>query len=343
MTVAHPGIAAAMQELAGKEYVELYELDTGPIYEVHGVATAAGNIYRWTPGIIDVTVEGVIPPTGTLTTTILTLDRLLPTQVGRAYRFIVALGAEEDSGFIAVSETTTVTINNPYGDGTISVTRVTLDTALPSVPAIGAQWTFVGTNAVKFGGNSYIPLPIEAAGFEWTGTGKLPKPKLRVSNVGNFAAALVIANGDLLGAKVTRLRTFREFLDDGENPDPSAFMDPDIFFVDRKSAHRKAMIEFELAPALEQQGLKLPRRIMLRDTCGFTYRQWITDANNVTGFVPGTCPYAGASYFKMDDTGTATASEDVCGQRLPSCVLRFGASANLPFDAFPGISIGGVR
>jgi lambda family phage minor tail protein L len=218
-----------------------------------------------------------------------------------------------------------------------------LSQPLSAVPAAGAPYTFFGTNGVKFGGTEYVPMPIEATGFEWAGTGKLPRPKLRVSNVGGFAGALVIANRDLLGAKVTRIRTFREFLDDGESPDPSGFMEPDIFLVERKSVHRKALIEFELAPAMEQQGLKLPRRIMLRDTCGYTYRQWATDTNNVTGFIPGTCPYAGSTYFKIDDTSTVSADEDVCGYRQTSCALRFGAAANLPFNAFPGISIGGVR
>lgn len=343
MTVSHPGIAAAMQELGGENGIELYELDTGPLFEVNGVRTAAGEVYRWTSGVIDVTTSGVLPPTGTRSTEFLALDRLLPTEVGRAYRFIVSLGPDSDSAFIPIATTTTEVIANPYGDGVITVTRVGLSEPLPSVPPVGAQWTFVGVNSVKFGGNLYTPLPIVVTGFEWAGTGKLPRPKLRISNVGGLAGALVIANGGLEGAEVTRFRTFREYLDDGESPDPSGIMEPDRFTIDRKSSHTKVLIEFELSPALEQQGVKLPRRVMLRDTCDFTYRQWVTDAGGLVGFVPGTCPYAGASYFKADDTSTASAAEDVCGQRLPSCAARFGTGAKLPFGSFPGISIGGGR
>ena len=37
--------------------------------------------------------------------------------------------------------------------------------------------------AISFGGVSYTPVPVEAEGFEWSGKGALPTPRLRVSNV----------------------------------------------------------------------------------------------------------------------------------------------------------------
>ena len=335
---ANPVLAAA-QQLEADGYIELFELDTSPLFTVNGVATQQGEVYRWTSGIIDLRSSGLLAPTGTRTASAVTLDKLLPLVEGRPYRIVVDVGDGEVYPPTLVSSFTTVTIANPYGSGNISATEVTLAAPLTSVPASGAAWTFIGTNAVRFRGNDYIPMPIDVQGFEWSGTGKIPRPKLRVSNIGGLAGALVIANNDLLGAQVTRIRTFRNFLDDGETPDPTAFYEPDIYFVDRKSAQTRASVELELTAALDQQGLKLPRRTMIRDTCGYLYRQWVTDVNGITGFVPGTCPYSGGAYFKADDTSTGTASLDVCGLRQSSCVARFGAGARLPFNAFPGLSI----
>lgn len=327
----------AAQQLDGEAYVELYELDTSPLFEIHGVGTPGGVVYRWASGIIDVRSEGTLPDGVYQSDSVITLDRLLPLVSGRTYQLAVDLGDGVDHPPVVISTISTATIM--VGSSSIVVSQVFLSLPLASTPVAGAAWTLIGTNSIKFRGNEYVPMPIEAAGFEWAGTGKLPRPKLRVSNIGGYAAALLIAHGDLLGAQVTRIRTFRRFLDDGEDADPTAFFEPDIFLIDRKSAHNKAVVEFELAAALDQQGLRIPRRIMLRDTCGHTYRKWATTISGVTGFINGTCPYAGSAYFKVDGSGTFTPSEDVCGLRQSDCVLRFGNNANLPFNAFPGISI----
>ena len=105
------------------------------------------------------------------------------------------------------------------------------------------------------------------------------------------------------------MRQFSEdmcVVDDGATPDPTSFCEPDVYQVDRKSAHNKNYVEFELAAQLDQQGKKLPGRIMLRDTCNLTYRQYTTTALGVTGFVYGSCPYTGTALF--DNTNAVTVS-----------------------------------
>ena len=58
--------------------------------------------------------------------------------------------------------------------------------------------------------NSYQRLPLEMDGFEYTGNGQLPRPKIKVSNVlGTMSTILatvnaVTPNNDLAGAKLTR-------------------------------------------------------------------------------------------------------------------------------------------
>lgn len=326
-----PDLAAALQQLSGEAYIELWELDTTPLYTINGVVTAGAQTYRWTSGLIDMRTDGELAAV-TQTTTQLTLDRVIPLQAGRTYQVATALPNDQISTAVPVGSWTTTEVNGQ------TVTVLGLSLPLNGTPAQGARYTVAGTNAISFRGNQYSPMPITVSSMEWSGQGKLPRPILRVSNIGGLAGALVIANGDLCGAQVTRLRTTREFLDDGESADASAFVEPDIFLIDRKSAHNKLYVEFELAAALDQQGLKLPRRVMLRE-CDLIYRQWVTSAANVTGFVYGTCPYAGGNYFDQAGNAVATPAQDVCGHRLSDCLARFGQNAKLPFGGFPGINV----
>ena len=68
-------------------------------------------------------------------------------------------------------------------------------------------------------GNSYQRFPIECTGFEFTGTGTLPRPSISVSNIfGTLTAIMQNVNqttvgNDLNGAKLTRIRTLARFLD----------------------------------------------------------------------------------------------------------------------------------
>lgn len=69
------------------------------------------------------------------------------------------------------------------------------------------------TQDIVWQGNTYNAFPIVATGFELTGRGVLPRPKLRVANVLGTMSALVLAYADLAGCKVTRIRTLVKFLD----------------------------------------------------------------------------------------------------------------------------------
>ena len=67
---------------------------------------------------------------------------------------------------------------------------------------------------IVWAGNTYQAYPIEAEGFEWSGTGQLPRPKIRVSNIlGTMTAILLTLSDGLEGAKVTRIRTMARYLD----------------------------------------------------------------------------------------------------------------------------------
>jgi lambda family phage minor tail protein L len=187
---------------------------------------------------------------------------------------------------------------------------------------------------VYYQGNLYTSAPVQADGFEWNGRGSLPTPRIRVANFLGSITSLLISYDDLVGATVTRLRTFKKHLDGQAEADPEAHWPPEIYRVERKVSQNKMMVEWELSASIDQEGKQLPGRQCVRDTCMWTYRTW---SGTTFDYTNATCPYVGDSYFKPDGTVAPSAAEDQCGRRLSDCKARFGATAPLPFGGFPGM------
>ena len=186
---------------------------------------------------------------------------------------------------------------------------------------------------VVWQGLTYTRFPIEADGFEWSGTGTLPRPKIRVANVTGLVGALARELQDLVGAKLTRRRTFVKYLDavnftGGVNPtaDPNCGFPDEIWFVDRKSAENGLYVEWELSAAFDVAGTMLPRRQCIQNVCTWRYRG-------------AECGYTGGPVADRNDRPVTLLAEDDCGKRLASCKLRFGVYSELPFGAFPGVGL----
>jgi lambda family phage minor tail protein L len=193
-----------------------------------------------------------------------------------------------------------------------------------------------GGEPVLFGGIAYVPVEIETEGFEWTATGALPTPRLRIANINRQISALIYQFSDLLGAKVRRLRTFDRYLDGRAEADPLAFFPPDLYRVERKSAHTATHVEFELSAAIDQEGAMLPGRQVLRDGCTRRYRHWTGSGWSFDGV---DCPYSGSRCFTATGESTGDSAKDACGKRLADCRLRYPNSTDLlPFGGFPGVS-----
>ncbi len=194
-----------------------------------------------------------------------------------------------------------------------------------------------GTNGlnqpVVWNGQTYNPFPVQADGFKQTGVGALPRPRLRVSNVGGVLAAYSRQYADFAGCKLTRIRTFARFLDAvnfaGGNPtaDPTQQLPQEIWFVDRKVAEDAGVIEYELASALDMVAVFLPRRQYIQNSCPWVYRG-------------PDCGYTGAAMFTNTGVSTNNASLDVCGKRLTDCALRFPPPVLMNFGGFPGVGVG---
>ena len=195
---------------------------------------------------------------------------------------------------------------------------------------------------IIWAGNQYMRFPLEAEGFEYSGQGQLPRPKLRISNIfGNITALILTLPSGLEGAKVTRIRTLGRYLDganfpvsgdilltedsfallledsssillDPTNPteDPTAEFPREIYYVDRKVVETRDVIEFELAAVFDLIGVRAPKRQCVSNVCQWKYRG-------------PECGYTGNAYFNTNNQPVATLALDACGKQLSSCELRF--------------------
>ena len=188
-------------------------------------------------------------------------------------------------------------------------------------------WHFhAGTNNVTspivFQGVTYENWPVDASGFEVSSKGTQARPSLKLANTTGLATAAAMELDDLVGAKVTRRRTFSRYLDGMPQADPDAELPLDVFYIERKVAENKVMVEWELCSILDLEGVKLPFRTITTNVCMWDYRS-------------AECSYTGGAYFDVNDVVTSDPLTDVCGKRVASCKCRFGQSESLPFGGFP--------
>lgn len=212
------------------------------------------------------------------------------------------------------------------------VTMYEIDATMFGAQLVRFAPGLVDGSVVTFGGEPYIPLPIKAEGFEWDGKGTLPRPTLSVTAQDMAFLSLVLSSGDLVGAPVRRIRTYRKHLDDGLDPSTAATFPVDHYVIERKASQSKQMLQFELSVGMDQEGRQIPARQIIRDTCGHQYRRKVGDSYDYSA---ATCPYAGFGEWAAD--GTPTSGSDRCGKRLSDCKLRFGEAGVLPFYGFPGV------
>lgn len=179
---------------------------------------------------------------------------------------------------------------------------------------------------------TYERYPIIAEGFKYDGQGQLPRPTITISNALSLATTLVLTLNDLVGAKVTRIRTLKKYLDavnfsSGTNStaDPSAEFAREIYIVDRKTLENRNLVSFELSASFDVAGVELPRRQIIQNICPWTYKG-------------EGCGYSGTDYFDKDDNPT-TEANDHCSHRLSGCKARYGENNQLPYGGFPSAGL----
>ena len=211
----------------------------------------------------------------------------------------------------------------------------------------GTVFRFVPTKtgsggSLSFGGTAYAAVPAEVTGFEWTSQGgKQPRPRLKVPAFVNVAAQAAKLYQNLVGAKISRTMTLRKYLDDGADPDATAILRSDIFWITKRVAHNRITIEWELRNATDITGRKVPQRQVLPNTCQHVYRTH--DGTNFV-YTNVTCPWGvsdadGGNYYDENNQAT-TAANDKCPKNLTGCAIRYGTNS-LPATFFPGV--GNIR
>ena len=179
----------------------------------------------------------------------------------------------------------------------------------------------VNAYSIKYGGTPYVPLPVEASGFEFNGDGTLPRPSIRFANLQSQITALLLGvnqitpGNDLSGARVKRIRTLSRFLDsdnweNGVNPygnadsGANAQFPEEIYYIDRKVTETRDFVEFELVSSFDMGDAKAPRRLVMQNLCQWEYKS-------------KECGYSGSNTF------------DVTGEQITLVAATgFGYSTN---------------
>lgn len=228
-----------------------------------------------------------------------------------------------------------------------------------------------GNKVRTFQGKAYQPFSLEATGYEFSTQGVLPRPHITVTKVDETITAAMLASDDLIGTKITRKRTFYEFLDDQPGADPDAEYEPDVYYIDSVISDTPETVEFELTSPLDNENVLLPRRQLKSNACGWDYRgpdcgytgAPVTDENgNVLtattdrGAYDSGTTYASGDYaYTMADgirlywvslvngngaplSDNAAWAMDVCLKKLSDCKAHFGANNPLSFEGFPGLN-----
>jgi lambda family phage minor tail protein L len=217
-------------------------------------------------------------------------------------------------------------------EGVIAVYK--LDTTMLGGPVFYLASAGDFAQGIVWGGIPYQELPMEMAGFDYTTRGTLPQPTVTFSNIFGAGNTLLDTYKGLIGALVTRTVTLTRFLDSGTTPDPNAFISMDVYVVSQKLSHTAVSIAFKLTSRLDQEGSKIPRRLILRDICTHSYRVWDGAAGDFS-YANATCPYAGANAFNARDQAV-TPSQDNCSRSISGCTARYG-TLPLPARFFPGV------
>lgn len=201
----------------------------------------------------------------------------------------------------------------------------------PNTVAAGANFT-----SVAFGGQTYYPREVRFDGLAVGGGGPPARPTLACGDLDGEISGLCRDYGNLLGAVCKRRRTLAKYLDGRPAADSAAEWPAEVYIVNRRLRAARGVIEFELTPYLDREGVQIPGEVVLRDICLNIYRKYTGSGFDAASVRP--CPYDGATYYGYDDAVTADPAADKCSKTLAGCRARYGQYAELPFRACPGVA-----
>jgi hypothetical protein len=115
--------------------------------------------------------------------------------------------------------------------------------------------------------------------------------------------------------------------------DTQVSMPDEYYFINRKVNENRIAVEYELSSSLDLQGIKLPRRQILKDVCTWAYRgpecTYVgIDVEDIFGQAIN--PATGLSINNLPDA---------CSKSIDGCKKRFIPPATLPYGGFPGSTL----
>jgi len=115
------------------------------------------------------------------------------------------------------------------------------------------------TSMFNFDGVNYEPIPLKLTGVTSSTTGAPPTPTLTVSNITKRLLSAIIDLEGLVGATVTRHRTFSEYVPTNEELPTQHFIISQVMKINREQ------LTFKLNLPIDFEGTRLPFRTVLKD------------------------------------------------------------------------------
>ncbi|RLW74569.1 phage minor tail protein L [Escherichia coli] len=197
--------------------------------------------------------------------------------------------------------------------------------------------------SVTWQSRQYQAYPIQGSGFEMNGKGSAARPTLTVSNLhgmitgmaedlqslvggtvvrrkvyARFLDAVNFVNGNslqsLVGGTVVRRKVYARFLDAVNFVNGNSEADPEQEVISRWRIEQCSELSavsasFVLSTPTETDGAVFPGRIMLANTCTWTYRG-------------DECGYSGPAVADEYDQPTSDITKDKCSKCLSGCKFR---------------------
>lgn len=167
---------------------------------------------------------------------------------------------------------------------------------------------------VTWQGRQYQPYPIQGSGFELNGKGTSTRPTLTVSNLYGMVTGMAEDMQSLVGGTVVRRKVYARFLDAVNFVNGNSDADPEQEVISRWRIEQCSELSavsasFVLSTPTETDGAVFPGRIMLANTCTWTYRG-------------DECGYSGPAVADEYDQPTSDITKDKCSKCLSGCKFR---------------------
>ncbi|MDY4594128.1 MAG: phage minor tail protein L [[Pasteurella] aerogenes] len=220
---------------------------------------------------------------------------------------------------ISISNQLKLDLSQLQQDALLDLFEIDMRNIKDSSGNIGDVYRFYsGKNELKadlvWQGKTYSAYPVQATGFERSGSGPSNRPTLTLSNLFGLVTGIASQYEECVGAIVRRHQVYAKYLDavnfvnGNKNADPNQEIVSN-FFIEQLSNLTKETATFTLALPAETDNAKIPCRIIMADTCTWVYRS-------------SECGYTGNSYFTDKDKPTVDVKEDKCSHCLNGCTLR---------------------